>query len=81
MDSASSTDWIAESVVGDEAMRQAAIRACMEGVAPNRFLDLSPVDQRTSRARRLNRQYLKASGNCWSKPIQASAQVLARQVK
>ncbi len=73
------TDWIAEPIVGDEAMRQAAIRACREGILPSRFLELSPVDQRVSRARRINSRHLKVSGDAWSKPIQASAQTLARK--
>lgn len=72
------TSWIAGQIPDDEAMRLAAVRACREGVSPNEFLALSPVEHRGRRAKRLRKQRLQGFGNCWAKVIQGAAQAQAR---
>jgi hypothetical protein len=73
---AQDTSWISEPIVNEEAMRRAAARACREGLGPNRFIALSPVDQRVSRDARLKKQRLKGIGDCWTGAVQCAAKMV-----
>jgi len=67
------TEWISENIPNKEALRLACVRACREGISPNRFIALSPVESRVSRLRRIQSSRFKGFGDVWTGAIRCAA--------